>query len=95
MQKGIKAEFTVEDLPRVQTVFLHHGNGTYALSYEEAREFAYRCRDILQTDVNVKEFDIYTDKFISKRIKPETLVVARENIYQTWVALKRVFHDIM
>lgn len=90
MQKERKVEFTIEDLPRVQTVFLHHEEGTYVLSYEEAEEFYMTCRKILSSPVEYHEFNLDA-KDISKRFKPEKLVVNRENIWKVWVDLKKIF----
>lgn len=88
--KERKATFEVEDMPRTQNVFLHHEEGVYALSYEEAEEFYMTCCKILSSPVDYHEFNIDA-KDISKRFESEKLVVGRENIYMVWVDLKRIF----
>ena len=53
MKKEVKKErkvmFRVENMPKTQNVFLHHEEGVYVLSYEEAEEFYGTCRKILSS----------------------------------------------
>ena len=94
MKKDVKKErkvmFRVENMPKTQNVFLHHEEGVYVLSYEEAEEFYGTCRKILSSPVSFREFNIDA-KGISKRFESEKLIVERENIWKVWVNLKKIF----
>ena len=94
MKKEVKKErkvmFRVEDMPKTQNVFLHHEQGVYVLSYEEAEEFYKTCRKILSSPTDYYEFNLDA-KGISKRFESEKLIVERENIWKVWVDLKKIF----
>ena len=94
MKKEVKKErkvtFRVEDMPKTQNVFLHHEQGVYVLSYEDAEEFYKTCSKILSSPVSYYEFNLDA-KGISKRLESEKLIVERENIWRVWVDLKKIF----
>jgi len=89
-RKERRVTFRVENMPKTQNVFLHHEQGVYVLSYEEAEEFYMTCRKILSSPVDYYEFNIDA-KGISKHFESEKLVVNRENIWKVWVDLKKIF----